>query len=787
MQEDIVKRYAALRRQAITKYYGRMNEMQRRAVVQAEGPLLILAGAGSGKTTVLINRIEYMIRFGNAWYQEKPAFSPGEADIAVLNAYLNGGGAEPEELVRVCAADPIKPWNILAITFTNKAADELKNRLSAALGEIGAEVNASTFHSLCVRILRREIEPLGYGRSFTIYDSDDSLRVIRDGLRAANIDEKLMPPRSVLSAISKAKDSMLTPEGLLARNAGDYRTQCVAKVYGHYQAALKRANALDFDDIILLTVRLFQQFPQVLEYYRNRYRYIMVDEYQDTNQVQYLLVSLLAGGHKNLCVVGDDDQSIYKFRGATIENILSFENQFENVAVIRLEQNYRSTQNILSAANAVIANNTARKGKNLWTDAGDGGKIRFIKAQDELEEARLVADEMLAHVEQGGKWSDHAVLYRMNAQSNAVERAMAQRGIPYRIVGGVRFYDRKEIKDVAAYLAVMNNPDDTLRLLRVINEPKRGIGLSTLASAQEIADMLGESLFDVISRADEYAPLSKKAKPLADFARMLRSLADFSEEAPLDEVLDEVLEQTGYLRMLESQGTEGLSRIENVMELKSNILKYMKENPDATLSGFLEEIALYTDIDNYDREADVAILMTIHAAKGLEFPRVTIIGMEEGLFPGRSALNFPEEIEEERRLAYVAITRAKELLTITGAERRMLFGQTMWGRPSRFLNEIPKELLAMFSTRQAAVKKQAAAPAAPQGSASSRSIGVGAAAAAPAAGGKIAVGDNVRHKVFGLGQVLEAKAMGGDTLLSIRFETAGMKKIFTNFVQLEKV
>ena len=766
-------------RAALEKYYSRMNDMQRQAVFQIRGPLLILAGAGSGKTTVLINRIDNMIRFGNAYHTAGRSLA-AQAQEA-LKAYIKDGSSTPEELAGILAEEPIKPWNILAITFTNKAANELKSRLSATLGAAGDDVFASTFHSLCVRILRREIEALGYSRSFTIYDSDDSLRVIKDGLKAARIDEKNMPARSVLSAISKAKDSLLSPATLLAQSRGDYRLECVAKVYNYYQGALKNANALDFDDIIVKTVELFASFPQVLEYWQNRFRYIMVDEYQDTNQTQYRLVSMLAAAHQNLCVVGDDDQSIYKFRGATIENILSFEHQFKDAAIIRLEQNYRSTQNILSAANAVISNNTARKGKNLWTSSGDGEQIQMVRTNDELEESRVVSDAITGNVEKGAKWSDHAILYRMNAQSNTMEKLFARQGIPYRIVGGVRFYDRKEIKDVAAYLAILNNPADSLRLTRIINEPKRGIGPGTITTAQEISETVGESLFDVILHADQYAPLSKKSAPLLQFASTIRALSDLAEEAPLDELLDELLERTGYLRMLESQGDEGLTRIENVMELKSNVIKYMQENDDWSLSGFLEEIALYTDIDNYDRDADTVIMMTIHSAKGLEFPRVFIIGMEEGIFPGRSSMNVPEELEEERRLAYVAITRAKQLLTITCADRRMLFGQTMWGRPSRFISEIPDEQLKLSTTRRETQKlKPADRPGyAPQ------KIGVGSVKGEKSVA--LAVGDTVSHKVFGKGKITAATPMGNDTLLAISFEATGDKRVMANFAKLEKL
>jgi DNA helicase-2/ATP-dependent DNA helicase PcrA len=489
--------------------------------------------------------------------------------------------------------------------------------------------------------------------------------------------------------------------------------------------------------------------------------------------------------------VGDDDQSIYKFRGATIENILSFEEQFPGAAVIRLEQNYRSTQNILSAANTVLANNQGRKGKNLWTDSGDGGKVKIVRLRDETEESRLIADTILENVRAGSKFGDHAVLYRMNAQSSAVERALARNAVPYRIVGGLRFYERKEIKDVVAYLSILANPGDNLRLLRIINEPKRGIGGATMEAAQEIAAGLGISLFDVIATADEYAPLAKKAKPLQDFAAMLKQLAEAAEMIPLPELLDRLLEETGYIRMLELQGFEGVGRIENVMELKTNIMKFAQESEEPTLSGFLEEISLYTDLDNYDQDADAVVLMTVHSAKGLEFGNVFIVGMDEGIFPGRSAINFPEELEEERRLAYVAITRAKRTLTITGAQKRLIFGQTIWSRPSRFTTEIPAELVENEDKTLVSKEQTAAAPAARRRgvteTSSSIGIGSGSGAAKQAPTAVIAAGDEVEHKVFGKGKVLTAKPMAGDTLLEIQFDRVGVKKVMANFARLVKL
>ncbi|MDR2932804.1 MAG: UvrD-helicase domain-containing protein, partial [Oscillospiraceae bacterium] len=704
-----------------------------------------------------------------------------------LEQYAKGERTDSEGLGDIIADDPVRPWNILAITFTNKAAGELKKRLEERLGPVAADIHASTFHSLCVRILRRDIGAIGYGGNFTIYDTDDSLRVIKDGLKECRIEEKVLPARAVLSTISRAKDVMQTAREMAAAAGNDYRMASIAKVYDYYQNTLRAANALDFDDIIVNTVRLFLANPDILDYYQNRFKYIMVDEYQDTNQTQYKLISLLAAKHHNLCVVGDDDQSIYKFRGATIENILSFESQFEGAEVIRLEQNYRSTQNILSAANAVIANNTARKGKNLWTSAGDGDQIRLVRARDELEESRVIADAILNNVKNGGAFSDNAVLYRMNAQSNSVERALARNAIPYRIVGGLRFYERKEIKDMVAYLSVLENRGDALRLTRIINEPKRGIGASTLQAAQEIADITGETLYHVIAHADEYAPLQRKSGPLMEFAAMMDALAGHAEQGGLDTLLDELLEKTGYLRYLEAQGFEGISRIENIMELKTNILKYIQENEEPTLSGFLEEIALYTDLDNYDRDADAVILMTIHSAKGLEFEHVFIAGMDEGIFPGKSAMMNPGEIEEERRLAYVAITRAKRALTILSAERRMIFGQTVWSRPSRFTGEIPKDFM---ETNDRTIQKKPKMPApasAVVGGRSGRSIGVAAAPQKAVGETNFRQGDMVSHKVFGEGKVLSTRPMGGDLLVEIDFDGPGVKKLMANFARLAKL
>ena len=607
----------------------KMNPRQLEAVLHTEGPLLILAGAGSGKTTVLINRIAYII----------------DQSLA-------------------------KPWQILAITFTNKAAGELKERLTAMLGDTGGDVWAATFHSTCARILRRDGDRIGYSSHFTVYDTDDSKRLVKDCQKALNIDDKMISHKSILSEISHAKDSMLSPADYQAAAGSDFRLAKIGAVYELYQKRLREADAMDFDDLLGNTVELFRQCPDVLEYYQNRFRYIMVDEYQDTNQVQYEFVRLLAGKSKNLCVVGDDDQSIYKFRGATIENIMSFEKSYPNAKVIRLEQNYRSTKNILNAANAVISNNEERKGKTLWTENPEGDKIQIHTSSNEQDEAGFVATTILEQVAKGRKYSDFAVLYRMNSQSNILEKVFVKSGIPYRIIGGHRFYERREIRDMIAYLSVINNPSDEIRLRRIVNQPKRSIGDKTIATASEIAGALGESLLEVLGRADEFDSLRRASVKLKAFYDMMQELIDANddESVSLHELYELILEKTGYIEALRGEKEEAETRIENINELASNLLKFQEENgEEATLSAFLEEVSLMTDIDNYDETADTVVMMTMHSAKGLEFPVVFLPGFEEGIFPGLQAIYDPNEIQEERRLCYVAITRAKESLYLLNA------------------------------------------------------------------------------------------------------------------------
>ena len=780
MTQQQREEFRALKKAILDRSFGTLNEMQRQAVETLTGPVLILAGAGSGKTTVLIQRIANLLRFGLASERDEvPELSAGEWETLRRCA---ADGSCAEAAGDILAVDRPRPWNILAITFTNKAAGELKSRLAALLGEAGADVHAATFHSACVRILRSEISALGYKSSFAIYDTDDSVRVMKECLAELNLDEKSFAPKAMLGIISRAKDALLAPPELARQGGDNYALQVAARLYARYQDKLRAASAVDFDDIILLTVKLFQQFPEVLEKYRRRYRYIMVDEYQDTNHAQYLLVSLLAGGHRNLCVVGDDDQSIYKFRGATIENILSFEKQFPGARVIRLEQNYRCTTRILDAANGVIANNTQRKGKTLWTRNAQGEAVTFFRGADEQREAAFIADTVRKDVKEAGMhYADHAVLYRMNAQSNAIEQAFIRWGVPYRVIGGLRFFERREVKDVLAYLSVVNNPDDALRLRRIVNEPKRGIGEATVNAAVQIGETLGISLFQVFATADQYAPLAKKAGPLMAFAAMLEGIRDRVGNEPLIDTLEALLEESGYVRALEQKNDfESRGRLENVEELKTTVLKYAEETEEPSLSGFLEEIALYTDLDHYDPEDDAVVMMTLHSAKGLEFPVVFIAGMEEGIFPGMNAIYNPGEIEEERRLAYVGITRAKRKLYLTTAAQRMLFGRTTRNRPSRFVGEIPKELL---DTRDETLRSFSASPrpAAPGKAAPARK--------APPAEPEpfdLAAGDRVVHRVFGPGLVTKVTPMGGDHLVEVAFDRVGTKRIMAGFARLTK-
>ncbi len=728
-----------------------LNEMQRQAVAYTDGPLLILAGAGSGKTTVLVNRVQHIIDSGLA-----------------------------------------RPWQVLAITFTNKAAGEIRERLIHTIGSEANDIWAYTFHSCCARILRRFADRLGYSSHFTIYDTDDQKRVMKHCQKSLGITDKILHHKSILAEMSTAKDSLIDCEEYKKFAQNDFRKARIAECYELYQKELLRSDAMDFDDMIFNTVKLLRENKDVLELYQQQFKYIMVDEYQDTSHAQYVLVSMLAGGYNNICVVGDDDQSIYRFRGATIENILSFEHQFKNAKVIRLEQNYRSTQNILDAANAVIANNKNRKGKNLWTDAGAGEKIIFNTLEDEAEEADFIADEILRNVRNGRKMSDHAILYRMNAQSRNIEITLAKSGIPHKVIGGNRFFDRKEIKDIISYFAVISNPADNVRLQRIINVPKRGIGDTMFANILEIATGLGISAFEVCERADEFQKTLRSARKLQDFTAMIRHFQHCLDDGmALSDLLQEILEKTKYFDYLDEDPESAQDRKDNISELSTMFIRYQQEDENFDLADFLEDVALVSDIDSYNRDEDAVVLMTLHSAKGLEFPIVFIPGMEEGIFPGNQSVYSDEDLEEERRLAYVGITRAKEKLYLLNSRRRMLYGTTNRNMASRFLREIPfgvtKDItVKAFTPRGAFTRSAFAENTHVQNSSSAHKFGQVDFERSDSSA-RFEVGDTVRHKAFGTGVVLSANPMGNDVLLEIAFDRAGTKKLMSNFAKLEKL
>lgn len=728
-----------------------LNEMQQRAVECTEGPLLILAGAGSGKTTVLVNRVQHIISGGLAL-----------------------------------------PWQVLAITFTNKAAGEIRERLINTIGPQANDIWAYTFHSCCARILRRFADRLGYSSHFTIYDTDDQKRVMKHCQKSLGITDKILHHKSILAEMSTAKDSLVDCAEYKKNAQNDFRKARIAECYELYQKELLKSDAMDFDDMIFNTVKLLRENPDVLELYQQQFKYIMVDEYQDTSHAQYVLVSMLAGGYNNICVVGDDDQSIYRFRGATIENILSFERQFRDARVIRLEQNYRSTQNILDAANSVISNNKNRKGKNLWTASGAGEKIIFNTLEDESEEASFIADEILRNVKSGKKMSDHAVLYRMNAQSRNIEITLAKSGIPHKVIGGNRFFDRKEIKDIISYFAVISNPADNVRLQRIINVPKRGVGETMFANVLEIATGLGLSAFEVCERADEFQKTLRSAQKLQGFTAMIRHFQKCLEDGmALSDLLQEVLEETKYFDYLDEDPESAQDRKDNISELSTMFIRYQQEDEEFELADFLEDVALVSDIDSYNSGEDAVVLMTLHSAKGLEFPVVFIPGMEEGIFPGSQSVYSDEDLEEERRLAYVGITRAKEKLYLLNSRRRMLYGTTNRNMASRFLREIPISVtrdvtVKAFTPRGAFTRSAFAENSHVQNSSAAHKFGqVGYDYSD--SGARFGAGDTVRHKTFGTGVVLSAMPMGNDVLLEIAFDRAGTKKLMSNFAKLEKL
>ena len=810
---DLERRFIQARHDAIATEYSNLNPCQRQGVLATEGPLLLLAGAGSGKTTVLIHRVANLLRFGRGSDTDEIPTPISEDEVQFLEQYAAAPDAAQRPLMEyLCAVEPARPWEVLAITFTNKAANELKERLGRMLGEeVAVDVWASTFHSACVRILRRDIDRLGFDRSFTIYDSDDSKRVIKDIIKELELEEKSFPPREVQTIISRAKNDMQTPEDFAEQGKAinDWRKIRMGKVYSLYNKKLRDANALDFDDLLWHTVRLLETAGDVREYYQRKFRYILIDEYQDTNALQYRLAALLTNQAKNICVVGDDDQSIYRFRGADITNILSFERQFKGARVIRLEQNYRSTQNILDAANAVIRHNQGRKGKTLWTENGRGELVTVKTTYNESDEANFVLGQIMMYYRRGGNWGDCAVLYRTNAQSNAMEYACKRNGVPYKIYGGLKFFDRAEVKDMLAYLCVINNPTDDLRLRRIINVPARKIGAATVDKAQLIAARYGLTLYDVLCRAEEFPELKSSAAKLKPFTDMIEEMRRRLPDCPLPEFYDYVCERSGYAPALrEKDDVESRGRLENVQELKSSILTYLEnaEGTEPSLSGFLDEIALYTDLDSRADGDNCVTMMTMHAAKGLEFPQVFVVGMEEGLFPGNRAMGDGAEMEEERRLCYVAMTRAREKLTLTNARQRTLYGRTTPCMPSRFLNEIPEENMEWLSkpqprsesweerdsdygdrgygsyggygqrtTGSVVTRREPAEP-----KAGALRSAAGASKAAPKAAAprmQIQAGETVEHDAFGRGLVLSVRAMGGDALVEVAFDSVGTKKL----------
>ena len=816
------QRFIQLRKQYIEAQFGKLNDMQKQAVFHTEGPLLILAGAGSGKTTVLVNRIANMIRFGKGHQSQWLPRPATQEDCEQLQKALQGAPIEPS-LQPMLEDSPVRPWNVLAITFTNKAAGELKERLAKMLGEtMGRDVNASTFHSACVRMLRRDAGKLGFPQSFTIYDTDDQQRAMKEVYKELSVDEKFLPVKSCISAIGRLKDQMISPKDAIEQSE-NAKQLLIGKIYGAYQTKLLKAGAMDFDDLIYYTVRLLEGFEECRNYYRERFRYILVDEYQDTSIAQFQLVYLLGCVHQNVCVVGDDDQSIYRFRGATIENILNFEKHFKGAQVIRLEQNYRSTSRILDAANCVIRNNHTRKGKTLWTNNGEGQKVHYYEADSETDEAQYVAAIIGENLKKGATLADHAVLYRMNAQSGPVETYFARSGIPYKVIGGQRFYDRKEVKDIISYFSVVVNKKDDLRLKRIINEPARKIGNATIEKMSALGTSYSMSLLEVAEHANQFMELGRSASALQEFYQIIAKLREILETNSLEDFATQLLDITGYKQMLEAQGEEGAARLENLGQLISSLRLYAdQKGEEATLQGFLEEVALISDLDNYDQTADRVVMMTMHAAKGLEFPYVFILGLEEGIFPGEKSRYSDEDLEEERRLCYVGITRAKQELWLVSSQSRVMFGKTNRNRPSRFLNEIDPVLLDEKVSNRYGWNSSYGQPSVSGGSWGNASgwggssasggrqatswgnsssaqrkpapwktatLGSSQTSATKAATPKAnyAVGDHVEHKVWGKGVIRKVTPMAGDMLLEIQFDSAGLRKTMANYTPIKKL
>ncbi len=781
--------YNRVKHALFDKYFAYLNPRQREAVFNTEGPLLVLAGAGSGKTTVIVNRIANIILFGRAATDDTVPENADDLLPVMQHALKLGTRHEMEYMLKQCAVEPAFPYRVLCITFTNKAAREFKERLSKTLGEQANDIWAGTFHSICVRILRRYIDRLGYNNDFAIYDTDDQKKLITEILKELNIGDNILPPKLAINAISRAKENDRTPEDEALDAGHDVKAKQIVRVYSRYQQRLKSANALDFDDIIMLTNRLLESNPDIQERYREQFQYILVDEYQDTNPSQSRLVANLCNKSRNVCVVGDDDQSIYSFRGATVENILGFDREYKNTKVIRLEQNYRSTGNILKAANGIIENNSSRKGKELWTDAGDGEKVHIKRLYTQAEEASFICDKIEERVRNGAKYSDFAILYRVNALSNGLETALVKQKLPYKIYGGIRFYERREVKDILAYLAVIANPADTVRLKRIINVPKRSIGDTTVDKIASIAESNRLTMFDVIERANDFQELSRASAKIERFGALINDLRDYSQNHTVSQTVSEVIEQSGYRLML-AEEDGGSEREENILELVSSAKLFEETSENPTLAEFLNELSLVSDLDSYDEGSDAVILMTVHSAKGLEFDTVFIPGFEEGMFPSSQSLSEGDKgIEEERRLAYVAVTRAKKELFLLNTTMRMLYGRTEARALSRFGNEIPASACDKTAERSPSSNYSSyqSNPESDRNARNNYLENIRATAQKQQSSQFFPVGTTVSHPLFGKGEILKADPMGGDVLYEIEFSNGSIKRLMGNFAKLKQI
>ena len=810
MQNDLKNEFLKAKRALFDKVYGsRLNPEQCKAVFTTEGPVLVLAGAGSGKTTVLVNRIAFIIKYGNAYFSDNVPDGVDADTVEALRTALGFSVEDIEEILPQFIEKSCPPWNVLAFTFTNKAAGEIKERLLKTFEDkqFAESIWAGTFHSICLRILRKYGERLGYREGFSIYDTDDQKRMVSDCMRELNIDEKRLAPKAALNAISRAKDRLEAPDEM--DTEGDPRGRELAAIYKLYDEKMKRNNAVDFDDIIMRTVELLEENEDVRAYYQNKFHYVLVDEYQDTNHAQFVLTKLLSDGRRNIMVVGDDDQSIYRFRGATVENILDFDKTYEDATVVRLEQNYRSTGNILSAANSVIKNNSTRHQKRLWCDKGDGERILLKEAEDQFSEGRYIIERITKGViEEKRRYSDFAVLYRVNALGRSLQTTFAKSGIPYRIIGDMGFYDRKEVKDMIAYLSVIASTGDNLRLKRIINEPKRKIGNATVEAVEQIAQINGISMYSVLERVEEFTVLAKSTEKLRGFVNLIEDVRKRAERP--SELIKYVFDATGYRDMLKAEGFEGQTKIEHVEELVSAAMEYeqrMEENDaEPTLIGFLEEVFLISDVDKYDDDADAVVLMTIHAAKGLEFPVVFLAGMEDGIFPSEQNRGDEAEMCEERRLCYVAITRAKERLVITYAKERMMYGRTVYGRLSCFIREeVPRELIQNDMPRREPPRQSAYngynRPTGYNRTGYTEAKGTSELSRAPKVANsapkksgaqgfgieRLSVGTRVKHPSFGAGTILNSRDMGGDVLYEVRFDSGETKRLMATYAKLEKI